>query len=602
MIQYVYDIKDYCDKFTAFSSTKQVPIFIKNRDDIVRIKNKIPLLYRLKKEKKSKCTFIFLDYSIEFLKTALFHLVENGIFKNIDDVCLSELSGDVCIVGYYSDYNISKLEEFQTLSFQGNFKLQYLIGRDITSLTWLIAKQFFVSDIKKHLIILGNGMQIEEYRTAKSLENENIRVLTVKDLKDPLIINRIENNFYKTIIFYSHGKDDHINLYHYTLCGKSFNADSIDSSYNSPVCNNGTCFKDDNKLISISNLCCEKLILASCHSNTYRDASNYNVNYNLTMTAVDSLAKNIIAASSATRFGIRELLVIGDVETQNTDIIKEINTSLKDVQPIPLYNMIGLDDENKWLTFNEPKINYQTTIDSWLDIILNAEYLVCSNAFYGYKDLISEIYSILRDCLLYSCKNKIVLKNSKKILKNVKEKIVKFEKNIADIFCENYFLLGDMSSWFLETMDANSAVEVGQCHCHNKLFCYDIRDKFLHCNNLKELFCYECGDKGFILGNNIIHISNSFNVYNNTTLISNNEIKFKTDSKVVCGITLPNYLRRYIKSIDEVKLFETLKNQLHIISFKIEFNGYIPKQKHYFAVYFMQDLSIYFERFVFEIV
>lgn len=602
MIQYVSTRKDYCDKFVDFYSTNQIPILIQNRGDITRLKEKIPLLYRLKKDKKAECTFIFLDSSIEFLKIALFHLAENSIFKNMDDICLNKLTGDVCIVGYYSDYNISKLEELQTLCFQGSFKLQYLIGRDMTSLTWLIAKQFFVSDNIKHLIVLGNGMQIEEYRTVKNLENENISVLTIKDLKNPRTISQIENNFYKTIIFYSHGKDDHINLDDYTLCGKSFNADHISSPCSSPTCNNGTCFKDNKKLIPISNLCCEKLILASCHSNTYSDASNYTVNYNLGMAAVDSLARNIIVASSATRFGIRELLIIGDVETQNEDITKEINTSLKDVQPISIYNMIGIDDRNKWLTFDEPRRDYQITMDTWSDITLNAEYLVCSNAFYGYKDLISQIHNILTNCLLHSSKNKLVLKNAKEVLANTKEDIVGFEKIIANITCNNYFLLGDMSSWFLETMNANNAIEVGRCHCNNKLYCYDITDKHLPPNGLKELFCYECGDKGFTLGDHINRISNSFAIDNNTTLILTNKIAFRSDSKVVCGITLPNYLKNYIKEIDEVQILETSENELHTINFKVIFTEDIPQQKHYFAVYFMQDLSIYFERFVFEII
>lgn len=607
MIEYVDSIKNYCDKCKNIPYTKKVPVYVKDRDDIINLEEKAIKLYNFNSNREIERTFIFLSHDIEFLQESLIHLVDKYTFINFNKLDVNKLSGKVCIIGCYSDYKISNLEKLILANKRvNNIQLEFIIGRDFTSLTWMIAKQFFISDIKDNLIVLGNGMQIEEYETVKSLEDDNIKVLTMSDFNDKNVIELIQDNFYKTIIFYSHGKDDHINFKDYTLCGKYYNADKTDkteNSHNSPSCSNGgKCFKDSDKLIYAALLSAEKVILASCHSIPFCDASNYNVNYNIAMATMDSLARNVVAVSSVTRFGLRELIKMGQVNSQKDNVVELINNSLSDVQPIHLFYMFGIDNGSNWIEYNDKTINYGTSSEDWFNIIQQAKYLVCSNVFYGQNKLFNEIISILRNSILYSSKSKSILKDSRKLLNNIKQDIFSFEKHIANTVDNNYFLLGDMSSWFMESMNAVKLNELGNCDCGNKLYSYNIEDNNFNDGYLKELFCYECGDKGFEFGKGINIISNSFDIKDNQYLEEIMEVSFDNESKVVYGITFPNYLNGYISNCKKIKTIEKPDGKINKLKFEIDLSKEIPKQKHYFSIYIMQDINIYFRKFVFEII
>ena len=130
--------------------------------------------------------------------------------------------------------------------------------------------------------------------------------MTTREINHGNLVELLKKNRYRNIVFYSHGKDDHLNLGEYTICGRY--QIFRDKKYNkAPSCSNGgSCFKKDDLLIKVNEIQAETIIMASCFSATFADANNYESDFNLAMCGVDGISKRIIGANSVTHFGIKE--------------------------------------------------------------------------------------------------------------------------------------------------------------------------------------------------------------------------------------------------------------------------------------------------------
>lgn len=562
------------------------------------------LLYSEEYIKYSSRTVVFMNRKYEVFKGIFEVLIENPkfelweIFRDKQD---NLYMNNICFVGIYSEF---VPEIYNVIKHNKELKYDVLMGRDIKSLSWIIAKQFLKCRCENNLIIVGNNILFEEYLTLKRLEDNKTKVITASEIAEINMHQELLEKCYKTIIFWGHGKDDHINMCDYTLCGRKQNLKK-NNNRNMPYCGyTGKCFKDNNKIIFASELKAENVILASCHSGAIQGANNYIEEYNLSMACVDSLAKNIIYSTSVTRFGIREMLEIIKDKNFCKDIKYVINNMLNDSMAEQSFEIIGLSHNCYELNLTSKKHDNRgntTTYKEWEKYIEKLNVFINTNVFAEERELLEDCQKILRYGVVYSTKNKRCLDDSRKKYEKFREKILSFQNHLVENINKNYFLLGDMSSWIVESMDVGKCIYMSRCNCGNIVKYHNIDNKFIPNVKIKELFCPSCGDKGFILGNSLKKFEFRYLVKDENCLMGEMNFKVNEDCLVHCGIIFPNYLKEYIISNNTTSAFYMKSQTEKKLLINVQFKDNILSQKHYFGIYVIYDLNIIYLKMPFEI-
>lgn len=206
----------YYDSFFRMEEElKELPFFIKNRPDLDK------KIADLEKDNVDMSLIFKSDYGIIISDVALPYQ-ESSFFCD-KWVTTEELLNlrfthkTVVVIGLYRDFTQAKVLELINYCYANSTEVYFLIGRDFSSLTWMIGKQFIKNSFnwnKKGIFSLLNLSQFS---------SDEYEFFDNKDLEKKDIKNILESNEWEQLIFHGHGKEDHLNLDDYTLTGMNNN-------------------------------------------------------------------------------------------------------------------------------------------------------------------------------------------------------------------------------------------------------------------------------------------------------------------------------------------------------------------------------------------
>ena len=429
---------------------------------------------------------VFVSRELLFLTSVIskIYRYENIIF--LSDIGEQKLGGKVIVVGLYDDLSMINISEIENI-FSNEAEWTFLLGEDIASLSFQIAKQGFHIEKKESLIVVGNYLSSSEMELAEQLEEKGIKVLTYKNFNESNIAEILKQT-YKTVLIFSHGKDDHINIGEYTICGRH-KVDQV--SCRGPVClTNNSCFKCDEKLIKISEFKAENIILASCHSGVFLNANNYDREFNLMLGALYSDARTITFSTSGSRFDFKELVAL--LSARNVvSPAKIINSSLSDIHIAPVYFTIGnLDGELFEEKFGKSIKGYA---DESIENIFKAlKVFIEYNFLPENEEFVTKVYSLYRWGIRNISRANRYLPVYIRRVAELKSQLDELDKELAQYFGHNYYAIGDMSSFALNNLSVDKHRGDDVCCCGNKSFSYNFSYNGMKMDNIQETFCYKC--------------------------------------------------------------------------------------------------------------
>lgn len=249
------------------------------------------------------------------------------------DICLSARTGpqSVLVVGLYenlkSEY-ITPLLDRQ----RGSRAVYLLTGRDIASLSWMLAKQYVQTAAAADALL----SDVSRNNAIGAAE-----VLGSSDFASQDVAEYLHGKRWRRILFHGHGKDDYLNLGDWTLCGLHETAPVAGPVTLQPRCGYGyPCFKPAEKLIKISGLTAAEIVLSSCNSGALPDSAFYDSRYQLLLSSIDGTPQSVVAAARVHDSGAPENSVFMRAAAQPygdngsaPNTTENLNASVADMHP-----------------------------------------------------------------------------------------------------------------------------------------------------------------------------------------------------------------------------------------------------------------------------
>ncbi len=573
-----------------------IPVFVGKRGDIENTVKVASSFYRRRRE--------FERGDVGVLLTP--NLVENPIWKLLELVCDRWISIDetkglqdserLLVVGLYQDLKSSSVLGLLMSSFEDNsISIGFVSGRDIHSLSWLLAKQFAES----HFVESG---EIGFFSTEEMPDNvAGVHVFDVDQMEEENIRETILSRSWKKIVFQGHGKDDSINLADYTICGRAEVASIGDAL---PRCGYGgqKCYKDEEKLIPLAKVRADEIVLSACNSAPMSDMGLYDSKYLLLLSAIDGFARTISAG-----------LTVHDSDFPENDLwLREVHTgvssshllneSLRVRHPYPAF----------W-TFGVPKfLNVQKYVDliperRYLDIQSRAQsYLVHSfiNPKHWLRNRLSSLNQKMNGLLRRKSRHQVklgelgILKEldsdlqsldfaiASQVMRNPEDDVMNFEKYYAD----------------RSVLWKESACTI-LCTCGHKAFRYQRKGIISSILDTDAVTCFRCGDKQFLLSRGPrIDTFGLTRVRAGGCLTISVRVIAKEDGPVHVGLFVPLYIRTYISQKPVLKKRKVKAGEETRFEFNLMFSDETPAQAYYFTAFCVQDLAISTSREHFQLV
>ena len=138
-----YDKEIYINFWHEFEDKKinKVPVYLHNRIDLEEKLGDICKLYSFGREIKK------MDYGIDLSNiNGFFEVLKRTVaykWININDVLVSnDKIESIVVFGVYDDFKYDEINKLINYCIFNRIKIYFLIGRDISSLSWIVAKQF----------------------------------------------------------------------------------------------------------------------------------------------------------------------------------------------------------------------------------------------------------------------------------------------------------------------------------------------------------------------------------------------------------------------------------------------------------------------------
>lgn len=199
-IEITKDISEYFDKLREIGSEPEsVPVYIS--DDRIDIKSSISLAQQhykgITKITTSSFGMILNDALLGFKN---YNFFANKWIKQdkFDDI---PYGSAITIIGLYEDFNQISVLELLQIAKKQKINVYFLIGRDLSSLTWMIAKQFFFSNEERKGLFTHKNLS-EDF----SFRNKEWSIFDIKNLKNDNIKEKIDTNGWDSLVFHGHGK------------------------------------------------------------------------------------------------------------------------------------------------------------------------------------------------------------------------------------------------------------------------------------------------------------------------------------------------------------------------------------------------------------
>ncbi|MCX4680637.1 hypothetical protein OG413_36095 [Streptomyces sp. NBC_01433] len=255
--------------------------------------------------------------------------------------------GAVLIVGTYQDLDGDSLHKLIERAHRERRGLHVLTGRDVHSVSWMIAKQYgrpvphgrvgVFSELDT-LPPVGDAA----WHGAEEVAHQDVQALALKQV-------------WRRVLFHGHGKDDQLNLGQYTLCGLS-PVRATAPGAQGPRCAYGLgCPKPEDKLIPANAIRTAEIVMSGCYSGPLAGHSVYDPKYVLLLNAIDGPPQTVLAALSACDAGRPETAAWLTTEPgRDGGTALALNRRLADINPYPAFLQVGLEPSAAWDTTARP--------------------------------------------------------------------------------------------------------------------------------------------------------------------------------------------------------------------------------------------------------
>lgn len=504
----------------------------------------------------------------------------------------------ILVLALYSDFTQENILDLLTSAKQKNKNIYLLVGRDFSSISWFIAKQFVE---EKKGIEKKNGLF--SYKKLNTIQNKDWSIYDIRQLEKENIKKILKNNSWESLIFHGHGKEDHLNLADYTLTGFNSNLPKV-SEFAPSVGHQGqTFFKDKDKAIQLHELSVEKVFCFSCNNLPFNDSRLYDERFNLILDLIDGTPQNIVASlsvQSADTPELREVMRDSSMTTVGT----RLENKLSDIQTFPSIITIGLPE-------NKQTINQSESAERLSEVTKNILNRISS---YSASRMLSPSHEVFR--LSQKIFNDYVTQTRRGTFGVTKEDYQYFEKSLIN-------RVNPLSKKIAEIMWNNTNDELqefdnyniyrsivkktpfaeGVCVCGGHTHTVDYDPELVSIFPLRSTYCYKCGDKETKMLE-MPEINFTCDEFNEHDLSIKYQIEIipKQLGDVFYSAQLPSYIEKSVIN----------KDTLHRIKFKslkkvsvdgvIFFESNTILQSYYLKLFAVQNAGIAFNRAFFNLI
>ncbi|MFD8154412.1 hypothetical protein ACFV28_27170 [Streptomyces sp. NPDC059720] len=242
--------------------------------------------------------------------------------------------GSVLLAGTYAQLRADEVQQVVAEAYAARRPLFLLTGRDVHSLSWVVAKQYA-------RVVPGAAVGVvSELDAAEPVPGadvwcgaEDVRRLDIKEVA----LGRV----WRRVLFHGNGKDDQLNLGQFTLCGASPVAAAAGAA--GPKCAHGLgCTKPMDKLIPARGIRAAELVLANCFSGALAGHAMYDPKYLILLDALDGCAQTVVATLTACDGQRPENLAWLTSAAAAGSAAGAVNEALRDINPYPAFAQFGL--------------------------------------------------------------------------------------------------------------------------------------------------------------------------------------------------------------------------------------------------------------------
>ncbi|MFF2081558.1 hypothetical protein ACFVXG_43150 [Kitasatospora sp. NPDC058162] len=242
-------------------------------------------------------------------------------------------AGSVLVVGTYPRL---RHDELSPLLRPGgpDRSLTLLTGRDLPSLSWMLAKQYV--DVRPEVV--GRALFSDTDAPPGGGRGE---VFAGAALRADGLRDALAGRPWRRVMVQGHGGDDHVNLGTWTLCGRAAADVSSGPVRTRPRCGHGhPCFKPVDRLVGPGEVLTAEIVLSSCANGPFADTASYDSRFQVMLAAIDGPAQSVVAAPGVHDSDRPENLVYLAHERPG-GLAGPLNRSLADVTPGPVYLQYG---------------------------------------------------------------------------------------------------------------------------------------------------------------------------------------------------------------------------------------------------------------------
>lgn len=591
------EINDYLMDFSSIDMDNlMIPIYVdKGRTDLL---SKIQFINQSNQDLKKICKcdygFIFSDEVLDLGKSELF--CEKWI-ASVDEIENSSEFQTIVAIGLYKDFTQGKVLQWIDFCKSQKKELFFLVGRDMSSLSWIIAKQFLESNLElpRAVFSLRN---LGEYRK----KDLNWQLYDGDDYQTKDIKSIIEQTNWSELLFHGHGKEDYLHLGDFTLCGANCSAEGEGGFV--PSCGNGMgCFKEDNKVINLNTVRAEKILLISCSNFPFYDCKLYNSKYNIILNAIDGFAKNIVASitvQSADNPELDELIC----DTSINNIGVRLHEKLDDMQPFASIINIGLpatELSKKEVVGTHRLTPLTKTILSRISLYVSSGMLSKEHPIYKLSQKILQDYNPITRRGIYGVTDRQVSEFEQSVVNRVNPLTKKIgELMVASLNDELHGFSGYSA---LRSIKDKNSVVVGICSCGKRSYRCEYEPEIPTIFRIESIYCYKCGEK--LTGmTEMPQVVFSCDERNKEGLVVNYEFSITPQQRgdVFWTILLPSAIEDKCITKRELHKIKFKSIRTEKIVGKIEFDESIKIQGYWMKVLVMQNAGISISRAFFNLV
>ncbi|MFJ3309391.1 hypothetical protein ACIPSA_41375 [Streptomyces sp. NPDC086549] len=486
--------------------------------------------------------------------------------------------GSVLLVGTYGQLRGDEVQPVVDAAYAAGRPLFLLTGRDVHSLSWVVAKQY-------GRVVPGAAVGVvSELDAAEPVPGadvwcgaEDVRRLDIKEVA----LGRV----WRRVLFHGNGKDDQLNLGQFTLCGASPVAALPGAP--GPKCAYGLgCTKPMDKLIPARSVRAAELVLANCFSGALAGHAMYDPKYLILLNALDGPAQTVVATLTACDGQRPENLAWLTGTARAGSAAGAVNDSLRDINPYPSFAQVGLEssglgEEAATATDTVPELPVHA-LGARLSGLLDSGLL---GADYPLRPRLRA----LADTLLHE-----VVRTATPALEEIAKETKSLDLALAHRFAKHHDdPVLRFPTYFGERSVAEEPVAVeAPCACGRPLMSYRRRGRVPVVTDTVQVVCPRCGDIANTLSESAeLSVKAPAHVAAGGTLHVVVEAVARRAGTVNLGIVLPVYLDAKVGPVLR-RVEATRPGERVHAEFTVTMSPGATPQAYYFCPYAVQDLGV----------